>query len=43
MNTVIYSSATFKDEGNQEVVRAIVSEVKASNPTFQACDIRGKS
>ena len=40
--TSLSFSATFKDEANQAVVSTLIREVKSVNPTFQACDIRGK-
>ena len=40
--TIISYSATFRDESNQTVVSKLINEVHGVNPTFQACDIRGK-
>lgn len=36
-----HHSVNFKDAGNQRVVSKLIREVQATNPSFQACHIRG--
>ena len=38
---VINFSIHFDDTGNQHIVNTLIKEVQATNPSFQACQIRG--
>lgn len=40
-NMIMYS-VHFDDSTNQHVVSKLIKEVQATNPSFQACQIRGK-